>query len=417
MQVCIFEDNHSKNFLPLVYFRPVYELRCGILSLREKILYAVKQSAHSLHVRPELAEYMQEEFPKFRINKLPDDDIWFINGRVLADDDLSGLVHKPLKHDCVFTNGEDIVAVYFTRKSTRECRDHISPSFFSLAKLKKHPSRQTNIALVRYPWEIVYHTAEEIEKDFWRIRTSKRIAGKIYTGVSLINRKKIIIGKGSVIKPGVVLDAEHGPIVIGTNVTIMPNAVIEGPAYIGDYSIVKIGAKIYHGTSIGIHCKVGGEIENSVVHSFSNKQHEGFLGHSYLGSWVNLGADTNTSDLKNNYSAIRVFVNGQSVDTGMQFIGLTMGDHSKSGINVMFDTGTIIGTSCNVYGADLPPKYLPSFSWGSGKSYTIYNVDKSIETMRRVMKRRGISMSRTYEMVARNIFESSVIERKLMGVA
>jgi UDP-N-acetylglucosamine diphosphorylase / glucose-1-phosphate thymidylyltransferase / UDP-N-acetylgalactosamine diphosphorylase / glucosamine-1-phosphate N-acetyltransferase / galactosamine-1-phosphate N-acetyltransferase len=416
MHVCIFEDSHSLNFLPLVYFRPVFELRCGIFPLWEKILRASKAPSIAFHVRPELVEYTQEEFPQYHINRFSDDDLWCINGRVLADETLSHLIRKPLKNDCVFINGDDVVAAYITRKRAKDIPRTIHDNYFAIENLKNLPSQQSEITLVRYPWELVHHTAAEIVKDFRKIKTSKYINGKIYPGVSLINRKNIIIGKGSVIKPGVVLDAEHGPILIGKNVTIMPNAVIEGPAYIGDHSIVKIGAKIYHGTSVGIHCKVGGEIESSVIHSYSNKQHEGFLGHSYLGSWVNLGADTNTSDLKNNYSTVRVFVNGTAVDTGMQFVGLTMGDHSKSGINVMFDTGTNVGVSCNVFGAELPPKYLPSFSWGSGKSYTTYNIEKSIETMRRVMLRRDISMSQAYEKVVRNVFNFSARERKQAGV-
>ena len=416
MQVCIFEDIHSINFLPLVYFRPVYELRCGIFSLREKIQYTRKSLKPILHVRPELTEYIREEFPAYHINTFPEDDYWCLNGRVVPDESLLRMIRTPFKNDCVFYNGNEIVAAYFTRNRANKILPSLQNNYFDITNVDTIPTRQILTSIARYPWDLIHRTTEEIVNDFHKIKSAKNISRKIFPGVSLINRKNIIIGKGSVVKPGVVLDAEHGPIVIGKNVTIMPNAVIEGPAYIGDYSIVKIGAKIYHGTSVGIHCKVGGEIESSIIQSHSNKQHEGFLGHSYLGSWVNLGADTNTSDLKNNYSTVRVIVNSASVDTGMQFMGLTMGDHSKSGINVMFDTGTNIGVSCNIYGAELPPKYLPSFSWGSGKTYTIYDVEKSIETMHRVMKRRGITMSPAYEQIVRKIFTSSKTERKELGV-
>jgi UDP-N-acetylglucosamine diphosphorylase / glucose-1-phosphate thymidylyltransferase / UDP-N-acetylgalactosamine diphosphorylase / glucosamine-1-phosphate N-acetyltransferase / galactosamine-1-phosphate N-acetyltransferase len=416
MQVCIFEDSHSVNFLPLVYFRPVYELRCGIFSLREKIQRTRKSLKPIFQVRPDLAAYLREEFPAYHVNTFPDDDYWCVNGRVLFDGTLRKLIRTPLKNDCVFYYGEEVVAAYLTRHRANEVLPSFQNKIFDVKNIGAIPTQQIQATLLEYPWDVIQHTPEEIINDFHIINKTKKINGKIFPGVSLINRQNIIIGNGSIIKPGVVLDAEHGPIVIGRNVTIMPNAVIEGPAYIGDHAIVKIGAKIYHGTSIGIHCKVGGEIENSVIHSYANKQHEGFLGHSYLGSWVNLGADTNTSDLKNNYSNVRVIVNGVSVDTGMQFMGLTMGDHSKSGINVMFDTGTNIGVSCNIYGADLPPKYLPSFSWGGGTQYTTYDVEKSIETMRRVMKRREVVMSSVYEQIVRSIFASSKIERKESGV-
>ncbi|MBI4810593.1 MAG: transferase, partial [Ignavibacteriales bacterium] len=226
----------------------------------------------------------------------------------------------------------------------------------------------------------------------------------------------IIIGKGSKIKPGAVLDAEKGPIIIGINVTIMPNAVIEGPVFIGDNSIIKIGAKIYHGTSIGKWCKVGGEVEASIIQSYSNKQHDGFLGHSYLGSWINIGADTNTSDLKNNYGTVRVYVNGKMIDSGLQFVGLTMGDHSKSGINTMFDTGTVVGISSNIYGSGFPSKFIPSFAWGGEKQFTAYDLEKSIDTMKKVMARRNVNLTASYEKLVRKIFKDTMEERKSAGV-
>ena len=240
--------------------------------------------------------------------------------------------------------------------------------------------------------------------------------GKIYPGAHLVNKKHILIGRGSVIKSGAVLDAENGPIIIGENVTVMPNAVIEGPAFIGDHSIIKVGAKIYHGTSIGERCKVGGEVEASVIQSYSNKQHDGFLGHSYLGSWVNIGADTNTSDLKNTYGTVKVFLNGELVDTKLQFVGLIMGDHSKTGINVMFDTGTIVGVSCNIYGAGLPPKFIPSFSWGGEGSFSTYNLEKSLETALRVMARRDVQMGAAYEMLMKDVYAATEDERRKAGI-
>jgi UDP-N-acetylglucosamine diphosphorylase/glucosamine-1-phosphate N-acetyltransferase len=222
----------------------------------------------------------------------------------------------------------------------------------------------------------------------------------------------MILGEGCRVRPGAVLDAEEGPIILGRNVTVMSNAVIEGPAYVGDHSLIKIGAKIYHGTAIGPHCKVGGEVEASVLQSYANKQHEGFLGHSYLGSWVNLGADTNTSDLKNTYGTIRVAINGEMIETGHQFVGLTMGDHSKSGINVMFDTGSVVGVSCNIYGAAIPPKALPSFSWSGEGRCEAYDLEKGLETARRVMARRNVAMSEAYERLFRGVHRSTSGERK-----
>ena len=173
----------------------------------------------------------------------------------------------------------------------------------------------------------------------------------------------------------------------------------------GNGSSIKIGAKIYEGTSIGEFCKVGGEVEESIIHSHSNKQHDGFLGHAYLGQWVNLGADTNNSDLKNNYGNVKVHVNGDLVDSGSMFVGLFMGDHSKAGINTMFNTGTSVGTMCNVFGSGFPPKYIPSFSWGGAEKMVEHDLSKAVETARQVMARRKKKLTAEHEKVFRYLFE------------
>ena len=178
----------------------------------------------------------------------------------------------------------------------------------------------------------------------------------------------LFIGNETVIKPGVVIDASNGPVYIGKDVEVNANSVIEGPVCIGDNSLVKSFAAIKENVSTGKVCKLGGEIEDSVIMPYSNKQHSGFLGHAYLGSWVNLGADTNCSDLKNNYSSIKVNLNGKHIDTGHRFLGLIMGDHSKTGINTMFNTGTITGFSCNIFGSGFPDKFIPSFTWGGAEN-------------------------------------------------
>jgi len=416
MRFCIFEDNRYTNFLPLVYFRPVYELRCGAFSLREKLAMALPGTKQILHVRSELAGCLSEEFPKLLINNLPEDDIWFINGRILADENLAKFIKQNTGKQTVYLSGDDVGAVFIKKDSISDFNNMLLESPIDKSIFKNFTAENFPFTLINYTWELVHHTSSEIEKDFNRLKGAKRISGKIYPSVHLINKRNIIIGNGSIIKSGVVIDAENGPVIIGKNVTIMPNAVVEGPVFIGDNSIIKIGAKIYQGTSIGECCKVGGEVEASIIQSYSNKQHEGFLGHSYLGSWVNLGADTNTSDLKNNYSTIRVRVNGQMIDSGSQFVGLTIGDHSKSGINVMFDTGTVVGVSCNIYGAGLPPKFMPSFAWGGEKELTVYDLEKSIDTMKRVMIRRNVKMSESYEKLVRKVFKDTMRERQSSGV-
>jgi UDP-N-acetylglucosamine diphosphorylase / glucose-1-phosphate thymidylyltransferase / UDP-N-acetylgalactosamine diphosphorylase / glucosamine-1-phosphate N-acetyltransferase / galactosamine-1-phosphate N-acetyltransferase len=416
MQICLFEDEQYKNFLPLVYFRPVYDLRCGIYSFRQKIENLFPKVKIIYNLRTELEPFFKEENPDKIVNQIPHEDVWFINGRVIPDDNLLRKVKGKNQQDLLLMNGKNIVALFLKKESLQQFKNLFTCGVLRQKDFRSIQQENIDTQMVSYPWDIVHLTSQEIISEYSFFKTKNKSLNKNFKGVHLLNKKHIFIGKNATLKPGVVIDAENGPVVIGKNATIMSNAVIEGPAFIGDNSIVKVGAKIYHGTSIGEWCKVGGEIEASVIQSYSNKQHEGFLGHSFLGSWVNLGADTNTSDLKNNYSTVRVQINGETVDSGMQFVGLTMGDHSKSGINMMFDTGTVVGVSCNLYGAGLPPKYIPSYCWGGEKSLTIYDIDKSIETMKKVMARRKVEMTKAYEMLARGIFSATMNERKNIGI-
>jgi UDP-N-acetylglucosamine diphosphorylase/glucosamine-1-phosphate N-acetyltransferase len=267
--------------------------------------------------------------------------------------------------------------------------------------------------MISYPWDLVNLNGAEIVADFALLapEKEKRMRGTVYEGAHLVNPGNIVIGEGSKVKPGVVLDAEGGPIWIGNNVTVFPNAVIEGPAFVGDRSLVKVGAKIYENTSIGPVCKVGGEVEGAVIHSYSNKQHDGFLGHAYLGMWVNLGADTNNSDLKNNYGNVKLVIDGETVDSGSMFMGLVMGDHSKSSINSMFNTGTVVGVSSNIFGSGFPPKSVPSFAWGGAEGLKTYDLEKALEVARRVMGRRKMALSGAEEKVLRAVFELTKKER------
>jgi UDP-N-acetylglucosamine diphosphorylase/glucosamine-1-phosphate N-acetyltransferase len=416
MQFCIFEDTASRNFLPLVYFRPVFELRCGALSLREKLAAVLPKRGLTLSCREELVPLTREEVPGHPVNLLEETDTWFINGRLLATARLGALVRQRPSQEIVYRAGEEIAAAFIAKGHARAAVGQLMAGRPFGAGVKEATFEGT---LVHYPWDLVHRTSEEIRNDFAALtrmakgRSSIRARQPDLRGATLLGKKNLIIGEGCRIRPGAVLDGESGPIILGRNVTVMPNAVIEGPAFVGDGSVIKIGAKIYHGTAIGPHCKVGGEVEASVLQSYANKQHEGFLGHSYLGSWVNLGADTNTSDLKNTYGTIRVMINGTMVETGQQFVGLTMGDHSKSGINVMFDTGSVVGASCNIYGATLPPKALPSFSWFGAGTLEEYQLEKGLETARRVMARRSVVMSDAYELLFRRVHLSTSGERKM----
>ncbi|MBX7152288.1 GlmU family protein [bacterium] len=384
--VCIFEDDQYFMLFPLTYLRPVFQLHCGALSLAERIRRFFPDSAIVYQCRDYLAPLLTENSAGIRVNQMINEDCLFINGSVLCDQRFVDSILQDA--GCTYTHNNKTVA-FWNRLTTSK--------------------KEIDVQCICYPWDLIQHNAEALKDDFEF--TAKKIDGRVYEGVHLVESEKISIGNNSKIKPGVVLDAEHGPIIIGENVTIMSNAVIEGPCYVGNNSIIKAGAKIYEGTSIGPTCKVGGEIEASIMHGYSNKQHDGFLGHSYIAEWCNLGADTNTSDLKNNYSSIKVIINGETYDSGLLFIGLIMGDHSKSGINTMFNTGTVVGVSSNIFGAGFPPKYIPSFSWADGTDIKTYRIDKALDVARTVMDRRKITLTPAYQALLQYIFEMTTHER------
>jgi UDP-N-acetylglucosamine diphosphorylase/glucosamine-1-phosphate N-acetyltransferase len=415
--ICIFEGSNYSKLLPLVYFRPVYDLRCGILTLREKVEHQFPGMPLSLHCREYLTDVVKDQNPKNQVNRIDGESCLFINGQLIVDNSLREKISLE-DDDAVYINGNNIVAAILSGSNLQTFKESL-PETFTVSSFKSFPKKEIDAGIIIYPWDLVNNNGSQISLDFNllnRKNSNVRLKGTIYEGATLLNQDEIFIGEGSKIKPGVVLDAESGPIYIGKNVTIYPNAVIEGPSFIGDESKIKIGAKIYENTSIGPVCKVGGEVEASIIHSHSNKQHDGFLGHSYIGMWTNLGADTNNSDLKNNYSNVRVFINGEEVDSNSMFVGLIMGDHSKCGINTMFNTGTVVGVSCNVFGSGYPSKYLPSFSWGGSESVKLFDLEKSIQVAAKVMQRRKIEMTNNDENLFRKVFELTMEERKKLGI-
>jgi UDP-N-acetylglucosamine diphosphorylase / glucose-1-phosphate thymidylyltransferase / UDP-N-acetylgalactosamine diphosphorylase / glucosamine-1-phosphate N-acetyltransferase / galactosamine-1-phosphate N-acetyltransferase len=253
-----------------------------------------------------------------------------------------------------------------------------------------------HLTLFDWPWELVHANATAIGDD-WELRGgADDVDAHIDEGVYLLNRSGIHLGHGSRVKPCVVIDAESGPVWIGNNVRVQPHCYIEGPAFVGDGSLLQPGAVIRGGASVGPVCKVGGEIEGSVLVGFSNKQHDGFLGHSYIGSFVNIAADCINSDLKNTYGTIRVPINGREVETNHQFVGLTVGDHSKAGINVGFPTGAVMGFCSSVVGAECP-KFVPSFAWIESGEWLRFDATRGLAVAKRVMARRNLAMSAAEE--------------------
>ena len=414
MPICIFEDQQYLNFEPLIYSRPVYDLICGMTTLKEKIISAFPKEKVVLKCRNYLEPFVKAENPKLKVNQFDKDDYLFINGRIISPLNLKNILKAKSNEEKVFVSNGVVVAAKLSRKRIEELElaeaEVIDTKLFSNIQ-----TEEVNVDCAGYLWELVYLNGKEIQNEFKIFTKGKPSAKKKYPGVNFVNKKNIFIGKDVEIKPGVVLDASTGPIFIEKNVTIFPNAVIQGPFYIGESSKIKSCATIYPNVSIGKVCKVGGEVEDTIIHPYSNKQHSGFLGHSYLGSWINLGADTNNSDLQNNYGTIKVQVNGRHIDSGKQFVGLMMGDHSKTAINTMFNTGTVVGFSGNVFGAGFPPKYIPSFGWGGSESMKEYKLSKAIETAKAVFARRDKNFSAEDEKLFDYIFNITNEDRSKRG--
>jgi len=415
--ICIVEGEFYTRLLPLVYLRPEYDLRCGILTLREKILKRFPNLPVTLHCRGYLAELVKQQNPGLLINEIKGKSTLFINGRVLMDDKLSKTLMQG-GTDSIFVKENSIIAANVSGSKLEELKKRIN-DLYKLSDFHDLFRNEVDAKLISYPWDLVSNNREQLINDYellTREYNGNKLNGTIYEGAHLLDKNNIFIDEGTKIMPGAVLDAENGPIYIGKNAKIYSNSVIIGPVFIGNKSQIRVGAKIYENTSIGEVCKVGGEVEDSIIHSYSNKQHEGFLGHAYLGSWVNLGADTNNSDLKNNYGSIKVTINDEVIDSGLQFVGLTMGDHAKSSINSMFNTGTVVGVGSNIFGSGFPPKYVPSFSWGGGETLTTYNIERCLEVAKRVMARRSIQFTEIDEQLMRTVFALTGEERRKMGM-
>jgi UDP-N-acetylglucosamine diphosphorylase/glucosamine-1-phosphate N-acetyltransferase len=349
--ILIFEDEGYKNLLPLTYLRPTWGLRCGMTVLLEKVLRAFKKVPY-LHCRDYLIETLKTGGISATFNKVPDvSACLLINGRVLAKNDLA----KKLEFgsdDEVLLSGEQVVAARLSGERLQFIRkalgNALSRADFEPLKLDVR-FRQTDIKLLSYPWDLVHENAEQIRADFNDLFKSPYMKGAIHPLAHIYEKDNVIIEAGSEIMVGAVLDAREGPIYIGKSVQVHPHSRIDGPCYIGDRTKI-LGGKVRAGCSIGPVCKVNGEIEGSIIQGYSNKQHDGFIGHSYICEWVNLGAMTTNSDLKNNYGPVKVVVNGTEMDSGQTFVGSFIGDHTKTGIGTLLNTGTSVGVACNIFG-------------------------------------------------------------------
>ncbi|MFQ5568125.1 MAG: putative sugar nucleotidyl transferase [Rhodothermales bacterium] len=413
MYLCLFEDDQIDHLLPLVATRAVYDLRLGIRTLLETTREAFAAPPTLLHARSLIAPVTAQE-NNLPANRIPHDaDVLFVNGRLIAED---GPLLERLRRAArngeparVFVQDEEVVAAWVPR-----ARDGlVQAEAVARATFEGLPEETVEGArLVDRLWHLIDALRPALLRDF-AARTAgrslqDRTGAGIHESAVLIEEERIYVAPGATLRPGVILNAEGGPIFIDEHATVMEHAVVKGPVYVGPGTHIKVAANI-EGSAIGERSKVGGEVHDSLVHSFSNKAHVGFLGHSYLGRWCNLGAGTNTSNLKNDYGPITLFdaATGAFDPTGRQFLGLFMGDHSKCGINATFNTGTVVGVFCNIYGAGLPPRTLPSFSWGSAATgFVEYRLDKALRVAETVMARRQKHLTDAERIALTALFEA-----------
>jgi UDP-N-acetylglucosamine diphosphorylase/glucosamine-1-phosphate N-acetyltransferase len=407
MQLIVFEDEGVERFRPLLHLKPIYHLRCGLRSLREKFESSL-QLPITFHTRKTLEALFREENPTSIVNDIHSDDVLFVNGRAICDKALASKIESDyFERNKAYFNGGQLVAFRLNPKDLFKdgLPNLIEAKFIS----ERLPVIQIDCTLISFMWDLIRLHPIEFKREAKQENRFGTNLGTVHPRAVLVNEERIFIDEGADIKAGAVLDAEEGYIYISRNAKVLPNAVLMNNVFVGESATVKIGAKIYSNVYIGKASKVGGEVEDSIIEPFANKQHEGFLGHSYISSWCNLGADTNNSDLKNNYSTVRMSVGGKEIDTKMQFLGLLMGEHSKSGINTMFNTGTVVGLSSNIFGAGFPPKNIGSFQWGGAKTgFVRYELEKALDVARAVMKRRNITLSATYEAAFRQAYQEEI---------
>jgi UDP-N-acetylglucosamine diphosphorylase / glucose-1-phosphate thymidylyltransferase / UDP-N-acetylgalactosamine diphosphorylase / glucosamine-1-phosphate N-acetyltransferase / galactosamine-1-phosphate N-acetyltransferase len=391
MHLCLFEER-AEQFEPLSGTRPIFDLRCGLSSLADKQMRQFPCSAYGVLVRPLLAELYRAEHPELHVNDLPwlhSADTIFINGRWLPPAAPRALPPTP----CIGTIGGEIA---FAAVPRHELRTLTLENLPDLLQQWQHtlPNEPVGGRLLRYPWDLVERNGAQIGVDFAGLGIAQR-PGKASAHLAVVgDAAQLWIDPTARVEPLVVVDTTGGPVVIDHHAVVTAFTRLEGPCYVGPRTQV-FGAKIRAGTSLGPECRVGGEIEASIVHGYSNKVHDGFLGHSYVGAWVNLAAGTQNSDLRNDYGEVSVLVGGQPVRTGQNKVGCFLGDHTKTGLGTLLNTGTSAGAFCNLLPAGrYAPRYVPAFtSWWNGALSEAFTPEQLVRTAELAMRRRGVELT------------------------
>lgn len=396
MHIILFDHPEQRlSLLPFTYTRPVAAIRVGILTLAEKWPYYLPSDVSYL-----TEDYLQDKYPL-----LVTDDNLLVNGSICPDDALVATLLK-LKQGESLVKGDFVIGIRADKTLAEEICG--SKSF----KTDNSQAFNGPLVLIDQLYEIFQQNASQIKADFKRVTSNRTSAGIPDKHTIVYAPENIFVEDGADIRAAV-LNAESGPIYIGKNASVQEGAMIRGAFSLGKGSCLTMGARVRGDTTIGPHCKVGGEISNSVIFGHTNKAHEGFLGNAVVGEWCNLGADTNASNLKNNYGPVKLYSHKEQamIDTGLQFCGLMMGDHSKCGINTMFNTGTVVGVNANVFGEGFPPVFVPSFSWGGSATLSTYQLEKSFEVASRVMERRNLLFNDVEKSIFKNIFDITQSQR------
>lgn len=386
MNYILFDDDSWGNLLPLTFTRPVSEIRVGILTITEKWERDLNVSV----------SFLTQEYLKGKYKTLLTDDNIFINGSLVPDADLVKIIGQ-LKSGEILKQGNIVIA---SRTDNIQTASFLNKDYSTLIQIDSN----IPILKIKYPWDIFTFNKKALKYDF-ELLTKGRTSSKISSTNQIMGAENIFLEEGAKVECSII-NATTGPVYIGKNAEIMEGCIIRGPLALCDDATLKLGTKIYGATTLGPHCKVGGEINNSVLFGYSSKAHDGFLGNSVLGEWCNLGAGTNNSNLKNNYAEVRVWnlPKESFIRTGLQFCGLIMGDHSKSAINTSFNTGTVVGVSANIFGAGFPRNFIPSFSFGGSQGFTEYNLNKVFEVAELVMQRRNLPFTSEDKQILNHIF-------------
>jgi UDP-N-acetylglucosamine diphosphorylase/glucosamine-1-phosphate N-acetyltransferase len=392
MNYILFDSEARENLLPFAHTRPVADIRCGILTMRERWEHLLGTTTGTL-----TQGYMQACYEHTQTAS----ETIYINGAVMGNNQIAQQIAALSENEVLTKDGIVIAA----RMPYHEGDVHTLNEAIDQIKAVAYDGELVHL---RNIWDIFSLNETAINND-WQLLTQNKKSAPIPEGIVVNGKDNLFIEEGAVINAGTIINAKTGYVYVGKDAEILEGSLLRGPVAVCEHAVIKMGAKIYGATTIGPGCKVGGEINNVVFFANSNKSHDGYLGNAVIGEWCNLGADTNCSNLKNNYDVVKVWheASQKEVNTGLTFCGLLMGDHSKCGINTMFNTGTVVGVSCNIYGGGFPDKNIPSFSWGGSEGFITYRFDKAMETANKMMGRRNKQLSNAETAMFQHLFDNA----------